>query len=51
MDNNKDSMELEELAPIADENRSIPLWSYIPVWAAAMIVVMMFAVGFFCDLS
>jgi len=47
MDNNKDSMELEELAPVADENRSIPLWSYIPVWAAAMIVVMMFAVGFF----
>ncbi len=38
---------LEELVPIADDNRSMPLWSYIPVWWAAMIVVMIFAVGFF----
>ncbi|MBN1837689.1 MAG: cytosine permease [Spirochaetales bacterium] len=38
---------LEELAPIRDENRVMRLWSYIPTWWAAMIVVMIFAVGFF----
>jgi len=41
------TIKLEELMPISDERRSIPLWSYIPTWWAAMIVVMIFAVGFF----
>jgi NCS1 family nucleobase:cation symporter-1 len=42
-----ESTKLEELVPITDDRRSIKLWSYIPVWWAAMIVVMIFAVGFF----
>jgi len=47
MSDDKEAKKLEDLAPVGDGSRSIPLWSYIPVWAAAMIVVMMFAVGFF----
>ncbi|MCK4827237.1 cytosine permease [bacterium] len=43
----QETTKLEELMPISDERRSIPLWSYIPTWWAAMIVVMIFAVGFF----
>jgi nucleobase:cation symporter-1, NCS1 family len=47
MDNQKSSANLEELMPIPDNERSMSLWSYIPTWWAAMIVVMIFAVGFF----
>jgi len=35
------------LNPIKDEQRPMSLWSYIPVWWSGMIVVMIFAVGFF----
>ena len=47
MSNSEETAKLEDLTPISDERRSIPLWSYIPTWWAAMIVVMIFAVGFF----
>lgn len=47
MSDTAESTKLEELSPIPDSKRSMKLWSYIPVWWAAMIVVMIFAVGFF----
>jgi NCS1 family nucleobase:cation symporter-1 len=43
----KNVEELDTLEPIKDEQRPMSLWSYIPVWWSAMIVVMVFAVGFF----
>jgi len=47
MSNNEEGIKLEELYPIPDDKRSMKLWSYIPVWWAAMIVIMIFAVGYF----
>jgi NCS1 family nucleobase:cation symporter-1 len=47
MSDTAESTKLEDLTPISDNRRSMKLWSYIPVWWAAMIVVMIFAVGFF----
>ncbi len=37
----------EDLAQIADDKRSIPLWSYIALWWSSLVVVQAFAVGFF----
>ncbi|MBN2324486.1 MAG: cytosine permease [Spirochaetes bacterium] len=47
MSDKTEGTKLEELFPIPDDRRTMKLWSYIPVWWAAMIVVMIFAVGFF----
>ena len=47
MSDTAERTKLEELVPIPDDRRSMKLWSYIPVWWAAMIVVMIFAVGYF----
>lgn len=40
-------VELEDLEPISEEDRSMGLNTYIPMWWSSLIVIQMFAVAFF----
>jgi len=47
MSSKETAQKLEDLAPIPDDKRSIPLWSYILTYSSAVIVLMTFATSYF----